>query len=643
MAALTATAFDAILLQQKKAFFTGGFLASAYTRTWAEAIGFLLVSFVLDFALLSALVVFARWLTASRRLTAPARVIAVMGLASAPIVVMTFIAYRLLAYLGSAFDLSLMFDLTGNKPQEILAVAARHVAAPALLFAAAAAVAIGFVWAVNRFAGGTPLPEPRPRRGWLVLLAALTLGVVAVSAASLASEAAEDGLPRTAAGRVFSTIARYATDIDRDGYGALGTLRDPAPLNADVRPFAIERPGDGIDQNGVGGDLPIDAPPHLEPSAERKSWPVKPDIVLVVLESFRADAVGRVVEGVRVTPTLDAIANEGIAARFAYSHNGYTAQSRFHLFSGSVAGIRDDGTLVDDFKSNGYEVAYFSGQDESFGGPEYAVGFDRADVAYDARKDRKNRYSTFTTAGSLAVPAQTVIQRVTEFLEQRKGDRPLFLYVNFHDTHYPYHHAGIAPLLRAPVLDEADISPANQAALQQMYLNTAANVDKAIGETLAAVERRLGHRPAVIVTSDHGESLFDEGFLGHGYALNDVQTRIPLIVRGLPMVIEQPFGQSDLRNALVAALSSADPAASPRVVNRPDKTVFQYLGTIERPRQIALRTPDGSLVYDFRTGTASSVDGGPGVQSGSPNPSGQLTALVHLWERMIIARGSNER
>ena len=104
LAALTATAVDAILLQQKKAFFTGGFLASAYTRSWPEAIGFLIVSFVLDFAFISALVVFARWLTASRRLTAAARVIAVIGLASAPIVVMTFIAYRLLAYLGDAFD-----------------------------------------------------------------------------------------------------------------------------------------------------------------------------------------------------------------------------------------------------------------------------------------------------------------------------------------------------------------------------------------------------------------------------------------------------------------------------------------------------------------------------------------------------------
>src|SRR5687767_15655531 len=90
LAALTVTAVDATLLQQKKAFFTGGFLASAFTRTWVEAFAFLLVSFVLDVALLSALVVLARRLTASRRLTVPARVIAVIGLASTPLVVMTF-------------------------------------------------------------------------------------------------------------------------------------------------------------------------------------------------------------------------------------------------------------------------------------------------------------------------------------------------------------------------------------------------------------------------------------------------------------------------------------------------------------------------------------------------------------------------
>jgi glucan phosphoethanolaminetransferase (alkaline phosphatase superfamily) len=642
-AALAATAFDAVLLQQKKAFFTGGFLASVYTRTWTEAFGFLIASFLLDVALLSALVLVARRLTARLRLTPLARVITVMGLASAPMIVMTFVAYRLLAYLGSAFDLSLMFDLTGGKPQEILAVSAKHLIAPALLIGACGAVAIGLVWTLNRVSPGSREPEPPPRRPWRAAAAALIAGVAIATVAAFVSEAAEDGLPRTASGRIFGTLAKYATDVDRDGYGALGRLRDPAPFDADVHPYATERPGDGIDQNGVGGDLPADGAQYVEGARSASVWQTKPDIVFVVLESFRADTPGRIVDGVSVTPTLDALAREGVSARYGYSHNGYTAQSRFHLFSGSLAGLRQGRTLIDDFKSNGYEVAYFSGQDESFGAAEYGIGFERADVAYDARQDRKHRYSTFTTAGSLAVPASIVVERVRQFLERRSNDRPLFLYVNFHDTHYPYHHDGVASLVKAPVLKEADISPANEHAVKQMYLNTAATVDRAVGDTVSAVEQRTGRRPAVIVTADHGESLFDEGFLGHGYALNDVQTRIPLIVRGLPVAIEQPFGQADLRDAIGAALARADLAEPPRVVANAEKAVFQYLGTIERPRQIALKSASSMLVYDFRSGSARFGDGAwTRPASLPPDQADRVAELVHRWERMIVARSSNE-
>ena len=65
-------------------------------------------------------------------------------------------------------------------------------------------------------------------------------------------------------------------------------------------------------------------------------------------------------------------------------------------------------------------------------------------------------------------------------------------------------------------------------------MNTTSNVDRAIGDMLERVRKALGREPGVIVLSDHGESLFDEGFLGHGYTLNDAQTRIPLVVSGLP-------------------------------------------------------------------------------------------------------------
>ena len=623
-AALVATGFDAALLQQKKAFFTGGFLASVYTRTWIDAAAFLLALLLLNAALVGVLVVIARRLTARFRLTHPARLLAVMALAGTPLVVITFISYRLLAYLGGAFDLSLMFDLTGRNPEEIFAVAAGHLIWPSLLIAALAAAAVAVVWAVNRATGPDRAQDRVSRRAWIAAIGLLVTGTIVMSAASSASEEAEDGLPRTASGRIFGTIARYTSDVDRDGYGAVGRLRDPAPFDSNIYPYAVERAGDGIDQNGVGGDLSADAAPYVEGPQSPAIWHARPDIVLIVLESFRADSIGHVVDGVSITPALDGLAKEGVSAPLAYSHNGYTAQSRFHLFSGSIAGSRDGRTLIDDFKANGYDVAYFSGQDESFGGAEYAVGFERADVAYDARQDRKQRYSTFATAGSLAVPATTVQERVREFLERRTTAKPLFLYVNYHDTHYPYHHRGIAPLVRAPVLAESEIAPQNQAALHQMYLNTAANVDRAIAEVLAAVEQRLERRPALIVTADHGESLFDEGFLGHGYALNEVQTRIPLIVRGLPMVIEQPFGQAELRDAIGAALESGRLDELPRVVTRADKKVFQYLGTIERPRQLAQRGVDSQLIYDFRSGRMPIT---AGVQD-----------LIHLWERMILAR-----
>ena len=628
-AAAVATGFDAALLQQKKAFFTGGFLAAVYTRTWLEAVGFLIALLALNACLLGVLVIVARRLTGSLRLNRPARLLAVMGAASIPPIVVTFISYRLLAYLGSGFDLSLMFDLTGGKPQEIFAVAAGQLLWPTLSIALLAAIAVACIRVVNRVGSSARGQDRVSGRAWLTAICLLVIGTVLISAATFASEQAEDGLPRTASGRVFATIARYVSDVDRDGYGAIGRLRDAAAFDAGIHPYAVERPGDGIDQNGVGGDLPADVTPYKEASQSQSLWQSRPDVVLIVLESFRADTLGRSVDGVNVTPTLDALTREGVSAPLAYSHNGYTAQSRFHLFSGSIAGVRDGKTLVDDFKANGYEVAYFSGQDESFGGAEYAVGFDRADTAYDARQDRKHRYTTFSTAGSLAVPARRVVEKVREFLERRSSGKPLFLYVNYHDTHYPYHHAGIEPIVPAPQLSESEIAPANQTALHKMYLNTAANVDRAIGETLAAVEKRLGHRPAVIVTADHGESLFDEGFLGHGYALNDVQTRIPFIVRGLPMVIEQPFGQAELRDAIGTALSQDAPGAPPRVVTRTDKHVFQYLGTIERPRQLGFRGIESRAIYDFRDDRSQSANG-HSVDAGS--------ALIHLWERMILAR-----
>jgi hypothetical protein len=190
---------------------------------------------------------------------------------------------------------------------------------------------------------------------------------------------------------------------------------------------------------------------------------------------------------------------------------------------------------------------------------------------------------------------------------------------------------------------QSQITPARGSEVQEMYYNAAANVDRALASTLASVTRAVGTPPAVVVTSDHGESLFDEGFLGHGYALNDMQTRIPLIVRGLPLEIAEPFGQADLRDAIGAALSREPTGnAGPRIIRNPEKVVFQYLGNIHRPRQIAFTGVDGTLVYDFRDRRVRLRDGRRvHPEALSEDAAGQVLRLVHFWERMMLARSAS--
>jgi arylsulfatase A-like enzyme len=643
VAACVATTLDAALLQQKKSFFTGGFLAANHASTAPEATAFIVASLLVDASLLGLLALTLLWATTRLRLTHHARLLLVVGGALAPLVIWNFINYSLLSYLGDAFDLELMFDLTGRQVSEMLAVASPHLVLPGLLSVGAVSGVGAAVWAVNRLGNRAHRERGRVSRRTAVGAAALFVaGFLAAAVAGATSDTLEDGLRRKPVGNTYTRLTAAITDFDGDGYGIGGRLSDPAPFDSAIYPYALDIPGNGIDENGVGGDLPSAEPAYVERTAPTTPWPHRPNVVLIVLESFRADVVGRQLNGHPVTPVLDGLAREGVSSSRAYSHNGYTVQSRYHLFTGSLVGLRQDGSILDDFKRNGYETAYFSAQDESFGGPAAGVGFERADVSYDARQDRDRRYSTFTTAGSLAVSHRTLQERLDEFLASRDGSMPLFLYLNFHDTHFPYHHREIESLISTVSVAQRQITPSRREALFEMYLNTAANVDRAVGTALDAVARAVGGPPAVIVTADHGESLFDEGFLGHGYAINDVQTRIPLIVRGLPMEIVEPFGQVDLRDTLLGALARDDGETRPRLVRAAGKTVFQYLGNIHKPRQIAFHDGEGRIIYDFRDDRVVLPDGARlRQQAALEGPAAEpFLTLVHYWERMMLARAA---
>jgi Sulfatase len=638
-AATLITVVDAVLLERSKGFFRGGFLAVDYLQGPGQTVLFLLVSILIDAAVIGFVTAVVAWLLGRTRLHARACTLAGVLLVTGAILEYEVVSYEIVRYLGDAFDLSLMFDLSGRRVDEILAVSSSYLVAPIVGSIAGLAIIGGIVWVAHRYSS-TASDSPIVFRMLLLPVLTLAAGLVTLTAATTTSDTFENGLLRKPSARLLAFLVNAMTDVDRDGFGVVGRMSDPSPFDASVFPYAIEVPGNGRDEDGVGGDLPPDAARYVEPVVPSALWRRRPDVVLVVLESFRADLVGGRLNGKSITPVLDALTAQGVSVPAAFSINGYTVQSRYHLLSGHLARLSDGKTLIDDFKANGYLVAYFSGQDESFGGAQYDIGFGRADVSYDARVDPAQRYTTTTTPGSLAVPLAVVERRIDEFLDARgSDDRPLFLYVNFHDTHFPYWHEGIEPLLSPDHLSRDAIVPEAKDALWATYANTAANVDRAVGHVLDAVRRRRGTQPGVIVTGDHGESLFDEGFLGHGYALDDVQSRVPLVVANLPMQLPNPFAQIDLRASIGKALGAdPDAPATPVVRTENDRVLFQYLGDLSRPRQIAFYRQGARVIFDFRSQRVQFPEAGwVGMNAVTPSQQEEFERLIRQWEWLNLA------
>jgi arylsulfatase A-like enzyme len=632
VAAPIISAMDAALLQRTRSLFTGGFLSVTHLDTPQRVLLFASSSLIIDAAVGGLLAAVAMFVLASLR----ARRVTVLAggfmAAIGPLAVSNVIAYELFRYLGGTFDMALMFDLTGRSIAEMFAVSSAHVLVPATVVVASTVAAAGTLWVLNRTA--SPIAARPVLRVLSAPFIAAAVAAITMLMAVSVSEAVANGLLRKPSGQILASTINVVTDVDGDGYGLIGNSRDPDLFDAAVAPYAPDHPGNGVDEDGVAGDLPGHAPRYEERLVYPTGWQRKPDVILVVLESFRADLLGARHDGREITPVLNRLAQAGASSPQAYSHNGYTVQSRYHMLAGTMTARAGAVTLVDDFQSNGYVVGYFSGQDESFGDDAYRVGFDRADVRYDARSDPSRRYSTHTTPGSLAVPQQAVLEQVERFLgDPRTNGRPMFLYVNFEDTHFPYTHDGIDTLVSSTRLPRQAIAPENRAELWATYVNTAANVDRAVGQVLDAVRQRRGTGAAVIVTADHGESLYDEGFLGHGYGLNDVQTRVPLVVANLPMRIEEPIGHADLRAALTHALTVPLDAGSTPTIVASARPLLQYLGDLRRPRQAALLHGGRRFIYDFRANRVRAWDDtwrAPGAMNAEDRSV--FERLIHQWE-----------
>jgi arylsulfatase A-like enzyme/Flp pilus assembly protein TadD len=246
----------------------------------------------------------------------------------------------------------------------------------------------------------------------------------------------------------------------------------------------------------------------------------RPDVLLITIDTLRADAVG--FEGNRrgTTPTLDRLAARGRVYTRAHAHNVVTLPSHANLLTGLLPyqhGIRDnsgfrlpDGppTLADALRAAGYATGAFVGAYPL----DSRYGLDRGFEVYDDRTTRGADEEQFVLAERRG---DEVVDAALAWWRARRG-RPRFLWVHLYDPHAPYE----AP---APFAARFADNP---------YLGEVAATDAFLAPL---VEPLLGGKEPpclVVVTSDHGEALGDHGEVTHGLFAYEATLRVPLLLWG---------------------------------------------------------------------------------------------------------------
>lgn len=588
------------LANRKYGLFTGGFGMSRAVDTTGEV-----ALFAAGYIAAQVVIALAGWALAVRlaRGRAPWLAVYLFALVNGALFCGLLAAqYQLHSYFSDAVGFALLKRLGGGSLVDALLFGLSEIGMALLALIGM----LGLAWiGWKLLAKFMPHELPSPRRvsrRW-TWGAGLAFIVLALAIPRTGSDAAY-GLDRTLAWQGLTGTLDLVTDFDRDGYGLFGIQHDAAPFDASRHPLALDIPGNGVDEDGYGGDLelvPLPAPlPAQTYTGDR------PHVVVVVLESTRFDVLGKRIGGKPVAPHLEALAASGDVASPAYSHVGFTTESLKSIFSGRLVPRDSDPSLFRDLKRSGYRIGVFSGQPEDFGGISETVGMrDSADTYVDAESLRDKRAFDFAAQGSLLVDEAHLLDAFDDTLGRGDWTQPHMVYFNFQSAHFPYHHDGVPARVNDQPLSRGELTAQRADEVAATYWNAVANADAWLGEVVARLKAKgVWDDTILLVTGDHGEDLFEDGFLGHGHIVNARQFGTVLVSNRPDSLPDGPVALADYRTILSAMIRGEAP---PRVEAAP----FIHIGSLDTPTAIGLAGTGGVLTsLRLDTGEACLVERG---------------------------------
>jgi arylsulfatase A-like enzyme/Flp pilus assembly protein TadD len=315
------------------------------------------------------------------------------------------------------------------------------------------------------------------------------------------------------------------------------------------------------------------------------------NIILITLDTTRADRMGFLGSKRGLTPNLDSLAHQSAVFSRAYSQVPLTTPSHATMLTGTYPQfnhVTDLGSplakdlpyLPDILRQHGYRTAAFVGSQvldpKSAAAPGFDRGFETYDAPFHIRGHDEDRYHSVERRG------MTVVDGALAWLNQHTQG-PFFLWLHFYDPHDPYDPP-------PPFKTRYESSP---------YDGEIAYVDSAVGTLLTALRAHgLYDQTLVVVVADHGEAFGEHGERSHGLFLYDETLRVPLLVK-LPgagsahPLVESRVGLVDIAPTLLQQAGIVPPAAMQGIsllelmkpsAGKSATTAKSDMGTQDRPQ-----------------------------------------------------------
>jgi arylsulfatase A-like enzyme len=398
------------------------------------------------------------------------------------------------------------------------------------------------------------------------------------------------------------------------------------------------------------------------------------NVLLVILDAGRAQSLGAYGYGRPTTPEIDRIAAEGVVFERVYTPAVYTLGAMSSLWTSqypdrhhsevsfSARLPKDRLTLAELLSAQGVTTAGFVANAVAGRG----FGFDRGFAEFQ---------EVFRTLGSRG----DVFRKALPPWLAANRDRRFFAYVHFREPHFPYdpeppfdtRFGPEGPIPKAARRDATFFTDVNQGRrpfgeaerehLVRLFDGNLAYADQEVGALRRALEAEgLWERTVVIVAADHGEELFERGWIGHNVHVYEPSVRVPLIVR-----FPKGTGPAGRRVGALADLLDVAPTVAdvfgalgkgsslrefqgrsllPVVEGAPGKPAVLSRSVWDRPRY-ALRDERYKYLYDTRTGEERlfDLDADPGetrdLGPAEPLRAAYYRQALHAWTLRLARRG----